>query len=148
MAMADDDMVDKLTAEMVRKLSEDIDQRIMKETTGTFTGGYASEYNYQYNTVWKPRELEEREYRKRWERDLYQQWDKVSSAAADPVHRLRKEMHDELGDIKAAIRKMGIMLDSDKPSQEQLEKSKMLKEAYMKYKMVEGLVLGKDSIGS
>ena len=64
---------------------------------------------------------------------------------SDPVQRIRKEMHEELDEIKTAIRKMGIMLDSDKPSQEQLEKSKMLKEAYMKYKMVEGLVLGKDS---
>lgn len=145
MAMADDKMVDKLTAEMVKKLSEDMDKRMMKEATGTFTGGYASEYDYTYNTVWKPRELEEREYRKRWERDLYQQWDKVQREVSDPVQRIRKEMHEELDEIKTAIRKMGIMLDSDKPSQEQLEKSKMLKEAYMKYKMVEGLVLGKDS---
>lgn len=142
MAMADDKLVDKLTAEMVKKLSEDMDTKITNSFT---TGGYASEYDYTYNTVWKPRELEEREYRKRWERDLYQQWDKVQREVSDPVQRIRKEMHEELDEIKTAIRKMGIMLDSDKPSQEQLEKSKMLKEAYMKYKMVEGLVLGKDS---
>lgn len=60
----------------------------------------------------------------------------------DPIDDLRKEMREELADIKRAIRKIGVMLDGDAPSEEILEKHKTLRDAYRKYKMIEALILG------
>jgi len=60
----------------------------------------------------------------------------------DPVEKLRREMREELTDIKNAIRKIGVMLDGDAPSDEALAKHKTLREAYKKYKMIEALILG------
>ena len=60
----------------------------------------------------------------------------------DPIDKLREEMREELNDIKKAIRKIGVMLDGDAPSEEILEKHKTLRDAYRKYKMIEALILG------
>lgn len=60
----------------------------------------------------------------------------------DPIEILRDEMRGELNDIKKAIHTIGILLDGDKPTDEMLEKHKMLREAYRKYKMIEALILG------
>ncbi|MCK5605934.1 hypothetical protein KAR91_28815, partial [Candidatus Pacearchaeota archaeon] len=59
------------------------------------------------------------------------------------TERLRDEMMRELRDIKKAIHTLGILLESDEPSREDLEKHKTLREAYRKYKMIEALTLGK-----
>lgn len=122
---------DTITEEMIKGIKESLDKSISEKATEWYS-----------QAVWIPEEEKRKYSREKWQRELYQDWDKVASSAADPVRRLRKEMHDELGDIKSAIRKLGIMLDGDKPTEEQLKNSKMLKEAYLKYKMVEGLVLG------
>ena len=58
------------------------------------------------------------------------------------VERLRDEMLGEMREIKIAIIKLGIMLESEEPSQEDLEKHATLREAYRKYKMIEALTLG------
>jgi DNA repair exonuclease SbcCD ATPase subunit len=63
------------------------------------------------------------------------------------VEQLRREMRKELGDIKDAIRKMGVLLDGDKPSEKVLREHKMLRDAYNKYKMIENLILGKGTNG-
>lgn len=126
------DPKDILTEAMVKKLCDDMDEKISREATGIFT-----------TDIWQPEETKQKYYTDKWQRDLFEKWDKVSSSAADPVQRLRKEMHDELRDIKKAINKIGIMLDSDAPSQEQLDEHTTLREAYRKYKMIEALTLGK-----
>ena len=62
----------------------------------------------------------------------------------EPIERVRRELLDEIGDIKIAVRKLGILLDCEKPTAKQLEDHKMLREAYQKYKMIEALIFGKD----
>jgi hypothetical protein len=126
------DPKDTITEEMIKGIKESLDKSIMSNASDLYT-----------QTVWVPEEEKRRSVQRKWQRELYQDWDRVSSAAADPVHRLRNEMHDELRDIKKAINKIGIMLDSDAPSQEQLEEHTTLREAYRKYKMIEALTLGK-----
>jgi hypothetical protein len=63
----------------------------------------------------------------------------------EPIERVRRELLDEIGDIKIAVRKLGILLDCEKPTAKQLEQHKMLREAYQKYKMIESLIFGKQS---
>lgn len=62
----------------------------------------------------------------------------------EPIERVRRELLDEIGDIKIAVRKLGILLDCEKPTAKQLADHKMLREAYQKYKMIEALIFGKD----
>jgi len=118
---------------MIRKLIEDMDSKITGDFTDVITGDVFVPYKHKSD-----------EARRRMERELFKEWDKLGGST-DPIKRLRGEMHDELDQIKAAIRKIGIMLDGDAPTQEQMEKFKMLKEAYTKYKMIEALVLGKEA---
>ena len=127
------DPKDTITEEMLKSIKEGLDKSIIEKSTEW----------YSQQAVWVPEEEKRRYTRQKWQRELYQDWDRVASSAADPVQRLRKEMHDELRDIKKAINKIGIMLDSDAPSQEQLEEHTTLREAYRKYKMIEALTLGK-----
>ena len=58
------------------------------------------------------------------------------------IDRLRNEMRDEFADIKKALHTLGIMLDQDQPSNEDLATHPTLREAYRKYKMIEALILG------
>ena len=82
-------------------------------------------------------EARNRQYQKQIE-DMMRQ----AQPRQDPVDDLRKEMREELNDIKRAIRKIGVMLDGDAPSEEMFEKHKTLRDAYRKYKMIEALILG------
>lgn len=59
------------------------------------------------------------------------------------VDRLRDELMREIKDIKRAINLLGIMLESEEPSLEDLQEHATLRDAYRKYKMVEALTLGK-----
>lgn len=59
-----------------------------------------------------------------------------------PIDVLREDMEKQLREIRKAIRKLGILLDSDEPTEEQLKKHKALRDAYRKYKMIEKLTLG------
>lgn len=58
------------------------------------------------------------------------------------TERLREELMREIREIKTAINKLGIMFESEEPSQKDLEKHATLREAYRKYKMIEALTLG------
>lgn len=68
------------------------------------------------------------------------------------IERLRKtvendfnKLAEDIEEIRDVIRQLGILLRSDRPTNEQLQKHKMLREAYEKYKMIEALVLGDQS---
>ena len=65
----------------------------------------------------------------------YEQQEKLKPKS--DTERLRDEMMRELRDIKKAIHTLGILLESDEPSREDLEKHKTLREAYRKYKTYE-----------
>lgn len=71
----------------------------------------------------------------------YEQQEKLKPKSE--TQRLRDEMMRELRDIKKAIHTLGILLESDEPSQEDLSNHATLREAYRKYKMIEALTLGK-----
>lgn len=71
----------------------------------------------------------------------YEQQEKLKPKSE--TQRLRDEMMRELKDIKKAIHTLGILLESDEPSQEDLSNHATLREAYRKYKMIEALTLGK-----
>ena len=58
------------------------------------------------------------------------------------IDRLRNEMRDEFADIKKALHILGILLNQDEPSNEDLATHPTLREAYRKYKMIEALILG------
>lgn len=92
-----------------------------------------------------PDAVEERKMQEEWQKKLYKEWKEQASQVHDPVTKLRKDVMAELADIKKALSKLGILLDSDAPTEEQLEKHKTLKDAYLKYKMVEKLVLGREA---
>ena len=89
-----------------------------------------------------PKQYQEREYYEQEKRRLFKEWEEQARRMKDPVQVLREEMREELREIKDAISKLGILFDSDAPSEEQMEKHKALREAYLKYKMVEKLILG------
>lgn len=81
--------------------------------------------------------------RKELERIMKEYEQKDMLKPKSDVERLRDELMREIRDIKKAIHTLGILLDSDEPSQEDLENHKTLREAYRKYKMIEALTLGK-----
>lgn len=79
---------------------------------------------------------------RKYQKDIEDMMREARPRRPDPIDDLRKEMREELADIKRAIRKIGVMLDGDAPSEEILEKHKTLRDAYRKYKMIEALILG------
>jgi len=62
----------------------------------------------------------------------------------DPVKRELRDLRNEVEHLKDAMRKIGVLLDTDLPDQEAFDEFKMLREAFKKYKMVEKLVLGEN----
>lgn len=62
----------------------------------------------------------------------------------DPVVRELRELRNEVEYLKNAMRRIGVLLDTDLPDEKMFEEFKMLREAFKKYKMVEKLVLGED----
>ena len=61
----------------------------------------------------------------------------------EPWTHFRDEVRGDLKDIRKAIGKLGIMLDCEEPTAEELADHATLREAYRKYKMIEALILGK-----
>lgn len=110
-------------------------------------------WDYQESKIWKPEKIAEEEKQSQIKKDLWEQmhkewiWEEKHKFTKDPVDRLREEFRKEIAEIKDAIRKIGILLDSDAPTEEQLKKHKALREAYLKYKMLEKLILGGDGKG-
>jgi hypothetical protein len=62
----------------------------------------------------------------------------------DPVKRELRDLRNEVEHLKDAMRRIGVLLDTDLPDQKAFDEFKMLREAFKKYKMVEKLVLGED----
>ena len=62
----------------------------------------------------------------------------------DPVQRELRDLRNEVEHLKDAMRKIGVLLDTDIPDPKAFEEFKMLREAFKKYKMVEKLVLGNE----
>ena len=60
----------------------------------------------------------------------------------DPVARELRDLRNEVEHLKDAMRKIGVLLDTDLPDGEAFDEFKMLRDAFKKYKMVEKLVLG------
>ena len=125
-------------------MSFQIDEDTIKKLKEGFQDHIGDIEKEALGDVWVPEEYKYEKTKKQFQKDIYKEWEKQAKRTRDPVERLRKELHDELDEIKDAIRKIGILLDSDAPTEEQLEKYKMLKDAYLKYKMIEALVLGKE----
>jgi len=96
--------------------------------------------------IWKPDSYEYKKERDRQQRqfkeDIFQDWQKMKET--DPNEAFRKQTKKDIAEIKDAIRKIGIMFGEDAPSKEMMEKHKMLKDAYNKYKMIEALITGQD----
>ena len=59
-----------------------------------------------------------------------------------PVKRELRDLRNEVEHLKEAMRRIGVLLDTDLPDQKAFDEFKMLREAFKKYKMVEKLVLG------
>ena len=118
----------------IQAIKEELDKRINADAEKLIMG-----------ELWLPDSVEEKKAQREWKEKLYREWKEQATQVHDPVQKLRKDVMDELSDIKKAIRKLGVLLDGDAPTEEQLEKHKMLKEAYTKYKMIEKLVLGSEA---
>lgn len=117
--------------EALKAIMDEMSRRTQKEAEDLIMG-----------KIILPDAVEERKMQEEWQKKLYKEWKEQASQVHDPVTKLRKDVMEELDNIKKAIRKLGVLLDSDAPTEEQLEKHKTLKDAYLKYKMVEKLVLG------
>ena len=95
------------------------------------------------NDVWVPESHEKKVAMERkardWQKDIMNDWNKVRKQE-EPLQQIMRE----LGEMKTAMRKIGILLDSDIPDEESFKKFKALREAYRRYKMVEKLILSQD----
>jgi hypothetical protein len=120
--------------EALKAIMDEMSRRTQKEAEDLIMG-----------KIILPDAVEERKMQEEWQKKLYKEWKEQASQVHDPVTKLRKDVMAELADIKKALSKLGILLDSDAPTEEQLEKHKTLKDAYLKYKMVEKLVLGREA---
>lgn len=87
---------------------------------------------------------------KKWETDQIDalkrqmEWERKKFEQNDPVHRELRDLRNEVEHLKDAMRRIGVLLDTDLPDPKAFEEFKMLREAFKKYKMVEHLVLGDD----
>jgi len=99
-----------------------------------------------FDELWIPSSYQEKirqeELKKQFNKDLMKT---LGSSNESPTEKHLRKMEADISEVKGAIRKLGVLLDSDAPTKEQLEKYKTLKDAYNKYKMVEKLILGGES---
>ncbi len=137
--MAGKNYADSWADQIAKQMREEIDNEIMKGRDWYDEGKI-------YQDIWiSPTEKEKIEIEgknKEYQKDIEDMMRKARQTSPDPVDKLREEMREELSDIKKAIRKIGVMLDGDAPSEKMLEKHKTLRDAYRKYKMIEALILG------
>ncbi len=131
------DAMDNFAANIYEEMQKQMDKKIMSESDW-----YEDK---KIEEIWvSPTEREQIEIdeKNRMYQKKIEDMMRNERVRQDPVEQLRKEMRGELEDIKRAIRKIGVMLDSDAPTKEMLEKHKTLRDAYRKYKMIEALILG------
>lgn len=72
------------------------------------------------------------------------EYERERYARHDPVQRELRDLRNEVEYLKDAMRRIGVLLDTDLPDEKMFNEFKMLREAFKKYKMVEKLVLGED----
>jgi hypothetical protein len=72
------------------------------------------------------------------------EYERERYARHDPVQRELRDLRNEVEYLKDAMRRIGVLLDTDLPDEKMFDEFKMLREAFKKYKMVEKLVLGED----
>ena len=121
---AEQDIIDA----MAKRIVEETDKSIMQGHEGIWTSDdYKKKAMMQDNA-------------RDWQKQIMNDWQEVRKQQ-DPLRKIQAE----LDEMKVAVRKLSILLDSDLPDKESFEKYKMLREAYRKYKMVEKLVLSQDN---
>lgn len=108
-----------------------IDNSIMGTHNSTATEIWTSTQHQRQQMI--------KDSQREWQKQMLNDWQEVRKNE-EPLRQILRE----LDDMKRAMRKVSILLDSDLPDEEVFERFRMLREAYRKYKMVENLVLGQD----
>lgn len=133
------DPSEKYSQQMRDLISQEFTKKIDKSFTDVLTGGEGIEYP---STVIVPDSVEYDRLRKSEQRKfkdaIMQDWNEIRKT--DPNEQFRKQVTNDIAEIKDAIRKIGIMFEEDAPN----KKHKMLNDAYKKYKFTESLVLEED----
>ena len=93
-----------------------------------------------------PRELIEKDHMETQIDILRKQMEleRIKYEKNDPVQRELRDLRNEVEYLKDAMRRIGVLLDTDLPDEKMFDEFKMLREAFKKYKMVEKLVLGEN----
>lgn len=137
----------KIPQDIADMMAREMTKKIDKQFTDVLTGGVSIDPpNMRINDpteIWKPesyeyKKLQETERRK-FKDAIMQDWNEIRKQ--DPDEQFRRQVTNDIAQIKDAIRKIGILFDEDAPSHVTAKKRKMLKDAYKKYKMIEALVL-------
>ena len=130
------DPSEKYTQQIADLLQKEFTKKIDKQFTDVLTGGGDLEYP---STVIVPESVEyerlRRSEHRKFKDTIMQDWQEIRKQ--DPDYEFRKQVTNDIAEIKDAIRKIGIMFEEDTPN----KKHKMLNEAYKKYKFTEALVL-------
>jgi len=132
-AMHSLDLEEKITRMLSDKMNEETDRAIM-QTYGQPNNEFILPESVEYDRL---RETEQRKFKDA----IMQDWQQLRKR--DPDEQFRRQTNKDIAEIKDSIRKIGILFGEDAPSEEQMKKHKMLKDAYNKYKMIEALVLEK-----
>lgn len=125
------ELEENITKMLVERLRRETDKAMMK-TLGIPDGKFILPESIELDRI---RNTEQRKFKEA----IMQDWQQLKER--DPQDEFRKQTIKDIGEIKDAIRKIGILFGDDAPSKEMMNKHKMLKDAYNKYKMIEALVL-------
>lgn len=128
------DLENDIKKMLVERLRQEADKAIMK-SFGQPNNGFILPESVEYDRL---RKVEQNKFKN----TIMQDWEQLKER--NPNEQFRRQINKDMAEIKDAIRKIGIMFGEDAPSKEMMEKHKMLKDAYNKYKMIEALVLGQD----
>lgn len=125
------DLEEDIKRMLVERLRQEADKAMMK-SFGEPNNEFILPESIEYDRL-------RRTERRKFKDAIMQDWQQLKDR--DPNEQFRRQTNKDLAEIKDAIRKIGIMFREDAPSEETMEKHKMLKDAYNKYKMIEALVL-------
>ena len=125
------DLEEKIKEMLVDRMKKDMDKKITDAITGP-PNEFILPESVEYDRL---RKIEQNKFKDA----IMQDWEEIKER--DPNEQFRRQTKKDISEIKDAIRKIGIMFGEDAPSKEMMEKHKMLKDAYNKYKMIEALVL-------
>jgi len=130
-AMHSLDLEEDITRMLTKRLAEETDKAMM-QSFGLPNNEFILPESVEYE---KLRQVERRKFKDA----IMQDWDQLRKQ--DPDEQFRRQTIKDIAEIKDSIRKIGILFGEDAPSNAQMKKHKMLKDAYNKYKMIEALVL-------